>query len=182
MKHGICSHKLLLSLLSPSTTSSWGVRNALAMGNGPPRPPPGPGRLLDRDLLMDSRRKELPETGESGSADPSGRLSLSSGSGVQQGKAVASGPQTGRAAGVSSDRSAVPLPLLASPASAGGRGVWRWSREECVPRALPLPWLLCRRNPGHGRHRHSTKKRTSTTSRMAKRTAMAHHWRRSLVM
>lgn len=29
---------------------------------------------------------------------------------------------------------------------------------------------------------HSTKKRTSTTNRTAKRTAMAHHWRRSLVM
>lgn len=27
--------------------------------------------------------------------------------------------------------------------------------------------------------RHSTKKRSSTTSRTAKRTAMAHHWRRS---
>lgn len=32
------------------------------------------------------------------------------------------------------------------------------------------------------RCRHSTKKRTSTTNRTAKRTAMAHHWRRSLVM
>lgn len=31
-------------------------------------------------------------------------------------------------------------------------------------------WSLCR---------HSTKKRSSTTSRTAKRTAMAHHWRRS---
>lgn len=30
--------------------------------------------------------------------------------------------------------------------------------------------------------RHSTRKRISTTSRMTKRTAMAHHWRRSLVM
>lgn len=54
---------------------------------------------------------------------------------------------------------------------AGGEGPTRRA-------ASPPPRVGARARPC----RHSTKKRTSTTSRAAKRTAMAHHWRRSLVM
>lgn len=44
------------------------------------------------------------------------------------------------------------------------------------PLLLPLgSCCVCGRNSTH----HSTRKRTSTTSRTAKRMAMAHHWRRS---
>ena len=50
-------------------------------------------------------------------------------------------------------------------------------REEPAALLLPLP-RVCAAGSEPGR-RHSTKKRTSTTSRTAKRTAMAHHWRRS---
>lgn len=124
----------------------------------------------------------------SDSRAPSSRVlpgdSAPSGSGVQQGKAAASVPQTGRAAGGGRPtRSAVSLPLFASPASAeeeppGQRGQESQQAERSVP-ALLLPWLLCRRNPRPRRRHHSTKKRISTTSRTAKRTAMAHHWRRS---
>lgn len=46
--------------------------------------------------------------------------------------------------------------------------------------AAPLPWVLVQKRRGD--HHHSTRKRVSTTSRTAKRMAMAHHWRRSLVM
>lgn len=54
--------------------------------------------------------------------------------------------------------------------------------EAPAPVLLLLP-RLCVQEDACGRPcRHSTKKRTSTTSRTAKRTAMAHHWRRSLVM
>lgn len=51
-------------------------------------------------------------------------------------------------------------------------------REEPAALLLPLPRGVCAAGSEPGR-RHSTKKRTSTTSRTAKRTAMAHHWRRS---
>lgn len=60
-----------------------------------------------------------------------------------------------------------------------------FSRQECEETATPgaaarLPWGPCA-GAARGR-RHSTKKKTSTTSRTTKRTAMAHHWRRSLVI
>lgn len=44
---------------------------------------------------------------------------------------------------------------------------------------LPLPRGVCAAGSEPGPRRHSTKKRISTTSRTTKRTAMAHHWRRS---
>lgn len=53
---------------------------------------------------------------------------------------------------------------------AGGWAGFSLSPGSCAARA-----------PGRG-VRHSTRNRISTTSRTAKSTAMAHHWRRSLVM
>lgn len=49
-------------------------------------------------------------------------------------------------------------------------------------RFLPLPRVHVWQEAAAEPCRHRTKKRISTTSRITKRTAMAHHWRRSLVM
>lgn len=62
-----------------------------------------------------------------------------------------------------------------------GRGVFLG--EDCKWRSacFSSPLGPCAEVPEVG-HRHSTRKRISTTTRTAKRMAMAHHWRRSLVM
>lgn len=59
-----------------------------------------------------------------------------------------------------------------------GRGVFLG--EDCKWRSacFSSPLGPCAEVPEVG-HRHSTRKRISTTTRTAKRMAMAHHWRRS---
>lgn len=52
----------------------------------------------------------------------------------------------------------------------------------CCALPLPVPQGVCAAGSEPGPHRHSAKKRISTMSRTTKRTTMAHHWRRSLVM
>lgn len=85
------------------------------------------------------------------------------------------------------------FPLLSSPFERWERGLsqcWnhRGSRAEVCfwernvsggVLASPLPWVLVQKRLRQAGHRHSTRKRISTTTRTAKRMAMAHHWRRS---
>lgn len=58
----------------------------------------------------------------------------------------------------------------------------RGPRGACRALLLRLPQGVCAAGSKPGPRRHSTKKRISTTSRTTKRTTMAHHWRRSLVI
>ena len=51
--------------------------------------------------------------------------------------------------------------------------------ERAAARCFSLSPGVCAAGSEPGPRRHSTKKRTSTMSRTTKRTAMAHHWRRS---
>lgn len=86
------------------------------------------------------------------------------------------------------------LPSPRGPAGAGSEQLPRWwghgeggQHRLCFPErsvgAGGAAGVLLPASPGvraQARHcRHSTKKKSSTTSRTTKRTAMAHHWRRS---
>lgn len=86
------------------------------------------------------------------------------------------------------------LPSPRGPAGAGSEQLPRWwghgeggQHRLCFPErsvgAGGAAGVLLPTSPGvraQARHcRHSTKKKSSTTSRTTKRTAMAHHWRRS---
>jgi hypothetical protein len=62
----------------------------------------------------------------------------------------------------------------------GGVEVCFWARNVSGGvLASPLPWVLVQKCLRRAGHHHSTRKRISTTTRTAKRMAMAHHWRRS---
>lgn len=60
----------------------------------------------------------------------------------------------------------------------GGRGVFLGEECECRSACFSSP-LGPRAEAPEAGHRHSTRKSISTTTRTAKRMAMAHHWRRS---
>lgn len=59
-----------------------------------------------------------------------------------------------------------------------GRGVFLGEECEWRSACFSSPLGPCAEAPEAGHH-HSTRKRISTTTRTAKRMAMAHHWRRS---
>lgn len=107
-------------------------------------------------------------------------------------KAVACCPQGEWAAGASALQRACGhlFPLLSSPFECWERGLSHccsqreqgrgvFLGEECKWRSACFSPLGPRAQAPEAGHHHSTKKRISTTTRTAKRMAMAHHWRRS---